>query len=86
MKKATCFSVFAGAALFMAACAPVQPAAPAPATAMPTAEATAVAVEPAEEMEAGTIVDIAVSNPDFSTLVTAVTEAGLVEVLADPNQ
>ena len=34
--------------------------------------------------EMGTIVDIAVSNPDFSTLVTAVTEAGLVDVLADP--
>ena len=30
----------------------------------------------------GTIVDIASSNPDFSTLVTAVTEAGLAETLA----
>lgn len=30
----------------------------------------------------GTIVDIAVGNPDFSTLVTAVTEAGLVETLS----
>ena len=30
----------------------------------------------------GTIVDIAASNPDFSTLVTAVTEAGLVETLS----
>ncbi len=29
-----------------------------------------------------TIVDIAVGNPDFSTLVTAVTEAGLVETLS----
>lgn len=29
-----------------------------------------------------TIVDIAVSNPDFSTLVTAVTEAGLADTLA----
>jgi len=33
----------------------------------------------------GTIVDIAVGNPDFSTLVTAVTAAGLVDVLADPD-
>jgi transforming growth factor-beta-induced protein len=30
----------------------------------------------------GTIVDIAVGNPDFSTLVAAVTEAGLVETLS----
>lgn len=30
----------------------------------------------------GTIVDIAASNSDFSTLVTAVTEAGLVETLS----
>lgn len=36
-----------------------------------------------EEAKMGpTIVDIAVSNPDFSTLVTAVTEAGLAETLA----
>jgi len=33
----------------------------------------------------GTIVDIAVGNPDFSTLVTAVTAAGLVDVLANPD-
>jgi uncharacterized surface protein with fasciclin (FAS1) repeats len=38
----------------------------------------------AAEEEMGTIVDIAAANPDFSTLVTAVTEAGLVDVLADP--
>ncbi len=33
-------------------------------------------------VEAGTIVDIAVDNPDFSTLVTAVVEAGLVDTLS----
>jgi uncharacterized surface protein with fasciclin (FAS1) repeats len=32
-----------------------------------------------------TIVEIAASNPDFSTLVTAVTEAGLVETLSGPG-
>jgi uncharacterized surface protein with fasciclin (FAS1) repeats len=37
------------------------------------------AEEPMEEGE--TIVDIAVANEDFSTLVTALTEAGLVETL-----
>lgn len=35
----------------------------------------------AQEEECQTIVEIAASNPDFSTLVTAVTEAGLVETL-----
>ncbi|MDQ5981835.1 MAG: hypothetical protein QG570_593 [Patescibacteria group bacterium] len=39
--------------------------------------------EPTEEkMETNTIVDIAVGNPDFSTLVTAVTEAELAETLS----
>lgn len=33
----------------------------------------------------GTIVDLAVGNEDLSTLVTAVQEAGLVDVLADPE-
>jgi len=32
--------------------------------------------------EAGTVVDIAVSNPDFSILVEAVSKAGLVEALS----
>ncbi len=35
-----------------------------------------------KEETAGTIVDIAVGNKDFSTLVTAVTEAGLVGILS----
>ncbi|MEJ2292572.1 MAG: fasciclin domain-containing protein, partial [Deinococcales bacterium] len=44
--------------------------------------ATLLAVNVASaEGEARTIVDVAVSNPDFSTLVTAVTEAGLVDTL-----
>ena len=36
----------------------------------------------AMEEEGETIVDIAVGNPDFSILVTALTEAGLVETLS----
>ena len=36
-------------------------------------------------MEMGTIVDIAAGDENFSTLVTAVQAAGLVDVLADPN-
>jgi uncharacterized surface protein with fasciclin (FAS1) repeats len=49
------------------------------------AEDTAAEDTAAEDTTAedpGTIVDIAASNPDFSTLVTAVTEAGLVETLS----
>ena len=33
----------------------------------------------------GTIVDVAASNPDFTTLVTAVKAAGLTETLAGPG-
>lgn len=77
MKTVTWISLLTGAALFVGACQPIQPMAPA---AEPMAESTPTA----EAAAMGTIVDIAVSNPDFSTLVTAVTEAGLVDVLADP--
>jgi len=37
------------------------------------------------EAECQSIVEIAAGNPDFSTLVTAVTEAGLVETLSGPG-
>ena len=37
------------------------------------------------QTEDQTIVEIAAGNPDFSTLVTAVTEAGLVETLSGPG-
>ncbi len=53
-----------------------------------TEETTAAATDDAAEEEEGdamaseTIVDIAVGNPDFSILVSALTEAGLVETLS----
>ena len=54
------------------------------AEASPTA-ATSAPASPADgmtdEASAGTIVDVAAANPDFSTLVAAVTEAGLAETL-----
>jgi uncharacterized surface protein with fasciclin (FAS1) repeats len=50
----------------------------APATSAPASPTDAMT----DEAEAGTIVDVAAANPDFSTLVTAVTEAGLVETLS----
>lgn len=52
-------------------------------------QTTAVPEEPpvAEEQTApsGTIVEAAVANPDFSTLVTAVQAAGLAETLSGPG-
>ncbi len=45
------------------------------------AEATMEVEEPVEETQ-GTIVDVAVGNENFSTLVTAVKAAGLVETLS----
>ncbi len=83
MKRLIVLSCMIGL-LAMTACAPVQ--APADTGAMATAEpvATVAATEEAAMEDPGTIVDVAAANPDFSTLVTAVTEAGLVDVLADP--
>ncbi len=49
-----------------------------------TTEAESTTTEATDTTDAAseTIVDIAVANPDFSTLVTAVTEAGLAETLS----
>jgi uncharacterized surface protein with fasciclin (FAS1) repeats len=47
-----------------------------------TTEAAAEETTTTEAMADETIVDIAAGNEDFSTLVTAVTEAGLVETLS----
>jgi len=61
-------------ALALAACAPAPTAEPTPMPTMPPAP-TATPVPPQ------TITDIAVGNPDFSTLVAALTAAGLAETL-----
>ena len=75
MKRVIWISLLLGL-LMVTACGPTQaPAAPTEAPAAPTEAPVA---------KLGTIVDIAAANPDFSTLVTAVTKAGLVDVLADP--
>ena len=58
--------------------------------ATPPATTTSAAATPSETMpsapptaeEAGSIVDVAASNPDFSTLVAAIEAAGLVETLS----
>jgi transforming growth factor-beta-induced protein len=48
----------------------------------PPAEPTDTTAAPTSAPEPQTIVDVAVSNPDFSILVEAVTAAGLVETLS----
>jgi uncharacterized surface protein with fasciclin (FAS1) repeats len=68
--------VAAAAALTLAACGSSSSSTastPAPASSTPAASTPAAA---------GTIVDVAAANPDFSTLVAAVKAAGLVETLS----
>lgn len=66
-------------ALVLAACAPAAPAEP---TEMPLPEPTAVPTEEPSAVPSNTIVDIAVGNPDFSTLVAALGAADLVDALS----
>lgn len=79
MKRFTLLSVVLTASMILAACAP---AAPAP-IAEPLPEPTAVPTEvPAPVEMPKTIVDIAVEDGRFTTLVAAVQAAGLVETLS----
>ena len=81
MKRLSVFSLLIVVALVLGACAPA--ATPAP-TAVPTAVPTEVPTEePTEEPmpEPQTIVDIAVADGRFTTLVAAVQAAGLVDTL-----
>jgi uncharacterized surface protein with fasciclin (FAS1) repeats len=80
--KLTLFPSFARAIGSMALLSMVIGMTATQANACPTAKtkmSSAVAAKPAQ---AGTIVDIAAGNPNFSTLVTAVKAAGLVETLS----
>lgn len=92
MKKRSLTAAVIAASLLFVACgddkddaAAETTAAAAETTAAPT-ETMAPSTDPmtSETMaeDPGTIVDIAVGNPDFSTLVAAVTAAGLVETLS----
>lgn len=71
MNRLSALSVLLGVALVLAACAPA--AAPSPAPVEPTPEPT--------EAPLPTIVDIAVADGRFTTLVGALQTAGLVEAL-----
>lgn len=72
------FAVAAVSALALAACSPAETV-----TTEPAVVEEVVAEPVVEEVVAPTtIVDVAAGNPDFSTLVAAVTAAGLGETLA----
>lgn len=77
MKQSSIYTVALALALLVAACAPVTTA-PAPA---PAATPTAAAEAPAAEPAAADIVDTAIAAGNFTTLVTAVEAAGLVDTL-----
>ena len=79
MKRFTLLSVVLTASMILAACAPATPAP----TAEPLPEPTVVPTEvPAPVEMPKTIVDIAVADGRFTTLVAAVQAAGLVETLS----
>ena len=69
------------ALLFLSGCSSSSDEATAPTTSAAAPSESAMASEPAMA-EPGTIVEVAASNPDFETLVAAVTAAGLVETLS----
>jgi uncharacterized surface protein with fasciclin (FAS1) repeats len=79
VKRLTIIAAAAVAALSLAACSSGTT------TGGSTTSAPATSSSPAESASptaAGTIVDVAAANPDFSTLVAAVEAAGLAETLS----
>jgi uncharacterized surface protein with fasciclin (FAS1) repeats len=82
MRRTAIIAVAAAAALSLAACSSSSSdtATSAPASSAAAMEESMAAESPAAE--AGTIVDVASANPDFSTLVAAVGAAGLAETLS----
>ena len=73
MTKRFLLPLLSGSALVLSACSSEPAEAPAEDAAM------------AEPVVSNTIVDVAVGNPDFSTLVAAVQAADLVETLSGPG-
>ena len=87
MKFRTLLLTLVAAVFVISACAPAAPAEPTVAEpmeeeVMEEAPEEEPMEEPEEEPGPGSIVDIAVADGRFTTLVTAVTEAGLAETLS----
>jgi len=83
MKKTTTVAAASIAALlFLGACSSNDDSASESTTAATSAAPTPSEMASEMPAEAGTIVEVAASNPDFSTLVAAVEAAGLVETLS----
>ena len=81
MKRLTWLGIFVVFSLVLAACSTAEP------TAGPVSEPVEAPVEEAQEMEeAKSIVDIAVEDGRFTTLVAAVQAAGLAETLSGEGQ
>jgi uncharacterized surface protein with fasciclin (FAS1) repeats len=86
MKRLTLAALAVTTGLLLAACSSATDSsdassAPAPASSAAAASPSAEMTEESPMAEAGDIVEVASSTPGFSTLVAAVTAAGLVETL-----
>ena len=82
MKRSLTLAAGLALALVVTACGDDSDTSSKDTAAPTTVAATDAPMDSAGSEDPGTIVDIAAGNPDFSTLVTAVTEAGLVETLS----
>jgi transforming growth factor-beta-induced protein len=80
MKRFKFISILVALSILLVACAPAATPAPTQAPTMPKPTATAMP-EPTATEDPKTIVDIAVSDGGFTTLVAALQAAGLVETL-----
>ena len=76
-----------GVWILWSACGPTAPSAPSRSLVMATTPIppAAAVVAPAKADSEKTVVDIAVGSPDHTTLVTAVSAAGLVPALSSPG-
>ena len=82
MRRTAIAVVAVAAALTLSACSSSSEEATTESSAAVEESAIEEADEMVGEVSVGTIVDVASSNPDFSTLVAAVSAAGLVETLS----
>lgn len=80
--KTLLLAATAASAFALVACTPASEPAPAP---VPVEETVVEDVVEEPVPAPMTVVDVALSNPDFSTLAAAIQAAGLAETLAGPG-